>query len=140
MVLDKIKDMLEKQLGIDKSKITEDSDIIKDIGADSLDIVEFLMDAENEKTTKTFMANFLIELKILQNLFEFYIGIFFINCLHYFSFFENYAFSAAPERSPVRSFRSCRAFRSCCSSTSRRRSTATRQRAAASRSSSPIRV
>lgn len=48
MVLDKIKDMLEKQLGIDKSKITEDSDIIKDIDADSLDIVEFLMDAENE--------------------------------------------------------------------------------------------
>ena len=48
MVLDKIKDMLEKQLGIDKSKITEDSDIIKDIGADSLDIVEFLIDAENE--------------------------------------------------------------------------------------------
>ena len=48
MVLDKIKDMLEKQLGIDKSKITEGSDIIKDIGADSLDIVEFLMDAENE--------------------------------------------------------------------------------------------
>ena len=48
MVLDKIKDMLEKQLGIDKSKITEDSDIIKDIGSDSLDIVEFLMDAENE--------------------------------------------------------------------------------------------
>lgn len=48
MVLDKIKDMLEKQLGIDKSKITEDSDIIKDIGADSLDIVAFLMDAENE--------------------------------------------------------------------------------------------
>lgn len=48
MVLDKIKDMLEKQLGIDKSKITEDSDIIKDIGADSLDIVEFLMDAEHE--------------------------------------------------------------------------------------------
>lgn len=48
MVLDIIKDMLEKQLGIDKSKITEDSDIIKDIGADSLDIVEFLMDAENE--------------------------------------------------------------------------------------------
>lgn len=48
MVLDKIKDLLEKQLGIDKSKITEDSDIIKDIGADSLDIVEFLMDAENE--------------------------------------------------------------------------------------------
>ena len=48
MVLDKIKDLLEKHLCIDKSKITEDSDIIKDIGADSLDIVEFLMDAENE--------------------------------------------------------------------------------------------
>ena len=30
------------------ASITEDSDIIKDIGADSLDIVEFLMDAENE--------------------------------------------------------------------------------------------
>ena len=48
MVLDKIKEIFEKLVGIDKSKITEDSDIIKDIGADSLDIVEFLMDAENE--------------------------------------------------------------------------------------------
>ncbi len=48
MVLEKIKEMLENQLGIDKSKITMDSDIVKDIGADSLDIVELLMDAESE--------------------------------------------------------------------------------------------
>ncbi len=48
MVLEKIKEMLENQLGIDKSKITMDSDIVKDIGADSLDIIELLMDAESE--------------------------------------------------------------------------------------------
>lgn len=48
MVLDKIKEMLENQLGIDKSKITMDSDIVKDVGADSLDIVELLMAAESE--------------------------------------------------------------------------------------------
>ena len=48
MVLEKIKEMLENQLGIDKSKITMDSDIVKDIGADSLDIFELLMDAESE--------------------------------------------------------------------------------------------
>lgn len=48
MVFEKIQNMLNKQLGIDKSKITMDADIIKDIGADSLDIVELLMEVESE--------------------------------------------------------------------------------------------
>lgn len=48
MVFEKIQEMIHAQLGIDKSKITMDADIIKDIGADSLDIVEMLMDVESE--------------------------------------------------------------------------------------------
>lgn len=48
MVFEKFQEMVHKQLGIDKSKITPDADIIKDIGADSLDIVEMLMDVESE--------------------------------------------------------------------------------------------
>ncbi len=48
MVFDKFQEMMHKQLGIDKSKITMDADIIKDIGADSLDIVEMLMEVESE--------------------------------------------------------------------------------------------
>lgn len=48
MILEKLKDMIAEMLGKDKSEITADSDIIKDIGADSLDIVEMLMNVENE--------------------------------------------------------------------------------------------
>lgn len=48
MVFEKFQEMIHAQLGIDKSKITMDADIIKDIGADSLDIVEMLMDVESE--------------------------------------------------------------------------------------------
>ena len=35
-------------MNIDESKITPESDIIKDLGADSLDIVEMLMNLESE--------------------------------------------------------------------------------------------
>ena len=48
MIFEKLQEMLVNQLGIDKDKVTPDADIIKDIGADSLDIVEMLMDVENE--------------------------------------------------------------------------------------------
>ena len=48
MNFDKIKTLLADQLNIDESKITEDSDIIKDLGADSLDVVEMLMNLESE--------------------------------------------------------------------------------------------
>ena len=38
--------ILAKQLQIDPSRITEDTDIVEDLGADSLDIVEALMELE----------------------------------------------------------------------------------------------
>lgn len=43
---DKIKEMLVDKLGIAEDKITLDSEIIKDLGADSLDLVEMLLSLE----------------------------------------------------------------------------------------------
>lgn len=48
MIFDKIQAMIAEQMGVAEDDITMDSDIIKDIGADSLDIVEMLMNVENE--------------------------------------------------------------------------------------------
>ena len=45
---EKIADILSKQLLIDKSKITEDSGIMENLGADSLDVVEISMAIEQE--------------------------------------------------------------------------------------------
>ncbi len=43
---DKVKDMLVEKLGIAPEKITLESEIIKDLGADSLDLVEMLFSME----------------------------------------------------------------------------------------------
>jgi acyl carrier protein len=51
-MFEQITKMLSEQLGIAQSKITLESDIIKDLGADSLDVVELLMALE-DKTGKT---------------------------------------------------------------------------------------
>jgi len=48
MVLDRVKEIIAEQMDIDASRITMDTDIIKDLGADSLDIVELLMNLETE--------------------------------------------------------------------------------------------
>ncbi len=48
MVFEKLKDLIVKQMGVDRDSITLDSDIFDDIGADSLDIVEMLMDVESQ--------------------------------------------------------------------------------------------
>ena len=48
MVLEKVKALIAEQMDIDANDITESSDIIKDLGADSLDIVEMLMNVETE--------------------------------------------------------------------------------------------
>ncbi|MBQ9710316.1 MAG: acyl carrier protein [Clostridia bacterium] len=48
MTFEKISELLAKQLGIAKDSITLESEIIKDLGADSLDIVEMLMGLEEE--------------------------------------------------------------------------------------------
>lgn len=46
--IDKIKKIIVDQLGVDESKITEDSSFVEDLGADSLDIVELIMAFEEE--------------------------------------------------------------------------------------------
>lgn len=48
MVFEKIKALLADQLDIDEDTITEDTDIIEDLGADSLDIVELMTTLEQE--------------------------------------------------------------------------------------------
>lgn len=48
MVLDTLKNILEAQLDIDPATITEDTSIIDDLGADSLDMVELMMSVEEE--------------------------------------------------------------------------------------------
>lgn len=48
MTLDKVKKLIASQLGIAEDKITEDSRLIEDLGADSLDTVEMLMTLEDE--------------------------------------------------------------------------------------------
>ena len=48
MTLDKVKKLLAEQLNISDDKITEASNVIEDLGADSLDVVEMLMTLEDE--------------------------------------------------------------------------------------------
>lgn len=48
MILEKIKDIMEEELGKDRDEVTLDSDIIKDLGLDSLDIVTLIMAVEDE--------------------------------------------------------------------------------------------
>ncbi|MBO7739553.1 MAG: acyl carrier protein [Oscillospiraceae bacterium] len=48
MVLDKIKSILSAQFGIDEDQITENTDVVNDLGADSLDVVEMMMSVEDE--------------------------------------------------------------------------------------------
>ena len=45
---DKVKKLLAEQLTISAEKVTLESDIVKDLGADSLDVVEMLMSLEEE--------------------------------------------------------------------------------------------
>ena len=47
-ILDAIKEILSNQLRVDVDTIAHDTDIVKDLGADSLDIVEMLMVIEQE--------------------------------------------------------------------------------------------
>lgn len=48
MILEKLKAMVKEQLDIDVDKVTESTDIKNDLGLDSLDIVEILMNVEEE--------------------------------------------------------------------------------------------
>ena len=46
--LDKVKELIAKQLGKDVSEITEEKELVKDLGADSLDAVELIMAIEED--------------------------------------------------------------------------------------------
>ena len=48
MVLEKLKQIIAEQFGIDTDAISEDTDIVADLGADSLDVVEMMMALEEE--------------------------------------------------------------------------------------------
>ncbi len=41
-------DIVAEQLGVDRDKITRDSNFVNDLGADSLDTVELVMELEEE--------------------------------------------------------------------------------------------
>lgn len=45
---EKVAALLSEQCSVPQEKITPNSDIVKDLGADSLDIVEMLMQMEDE--------------------------------------------------------------------------------------------
>jgi acyl carrier protein len=47
-IIDRVKDVIAKQLRIDVAEIDDNAAIVEDLGADSLDIVEMLMTLEDE--------------------------------------------------------------------------------------------
>ena len=46
--VDKVKELIAQQLNKAVEDVTEDKEIVKDLGADSLDVVEMLMSLEEE--------------------------------------------------------------------------------------------
>ena len=47
-MFEKVSKMLAEQLGIDASTIRPEQEVVKDLGADSLDVVELMMALEDE--------------------------------------------------------------------------------------------
>jgi acyl carrier protein len=45
---EKVKDIIEKELGVEREKLAPEASFIEDLGADSLDIVELVMEFEKE--------------------------------------------------------------------------------------------
>ena len=48
MTFEKIREMLSRQMDIPEESITMDSRLVEDLKADSLDVVELIMDIEEE--------------------------------------------------------------------------------------------
>ena len=48
IMLEKIKEIVSENLGVDSAQITEDSSFKDDLGADSLDLFELVMQCEEE--------------------------------------------------------------------------------------------
>ena len=47
-LFEKIKKMVSKELNVEESKVTLDTNFVDDLGADSLDAIELIMTVENE--------------------------------------------------------------------------------------------
>ena len=47
-MLDKIKEIVVEQLGVDADQVTPEANFVEDLGADSLDTVELIMAFEEE--------------------------------------------------------------------------------------------
>ena len=47
-VADKVKSIIVEQLGVDEEEVTADASFVDDLGADSLDTVELVMEFEEE--------------------------------------------------------------------------------------------
>ena len=45
---EKVKKIVCEKLGVDAAKVTETASFVNDLGADSLDVVEFVMEVEKE--------------------------------------------------------------------------------------------
>lgn len=47
-VMERVCDIVSEQLGVDKDKIAAETSFVNDLGADSLDLVELVMEFEEE--------------------------------------------------------------------------------------------
>ena len=47
-IAEKVKEIIVDKLGVDESEVTADASFTNDLGADSLDTVELIMEFENE--------------------------------------------------------------------------------------------
>jgi len=45
---EKVKKIVAEKLGVPEAKVTEEAAFVNDLGADSLDVVEFVMEVEKE--------------------------------------------------------------------------------------------
>lgn len=47
-VFEQVKEVIVEKLGVDAAKVTETASFVNDLGADSLDVVEFVMEVESK--------------------------------------------------------------------------------------------
>ena len=47
-IMGKVRKIISEKLGVEEEKVVEEAKLIDDLGADSLDLVDLIMDLENE--------------------------------------------------------------------------------------------
>ena len=68
-MFEEVAKVLAEQLNLNVSDVTAEKDIIKDLGADSLDVVEMLMTLE-DRTAKTIPQQKFADLKTVGDVFK----------------------------------------------------------------------